>query len=149
MSEIPIDLKRKDCPSFLPSLSNVRVISVYDGDTVTVAGTVGGIIYKFPVRLNGIDTPERRCGCAKRKGTWSATERKRLCVEEHRLANVARKSLQDRILRKVVRIEVSKTKEKYGRLLAELFYEGESVNEWLIAKGHAKRYQGGSKTFFT
>ena len=35
---------------------------VYDGDTITIASKVPGLldspIYKFSVRLNGIDTPE-------------------------------------------------------------------------------------------
>ncbi len=36
----------------------VQVLSVSDGDTITVAGSVGGITVAQPVRLLWIDTPE-------------------------------------------------------------------------------------------
>ena len=35
-----------------------RVVSLYDGDTLTIALNVFDAIYKFSVRMNGIDTCE-------------------------------------------------------------------------------------------
>ena len=59
---LPQDLNTKDLDSFVPPVNSGRVIKVYDGDTITVASKVPGLknspIYKFSVRLNGIDTPE-------------------------------------------------------------------------------------------
>lgn len=37
-----------------------RVLSVYDGDTMTVAIPLEGKPYKFSIRLEGIDTPEMK-----------------------------------------------------------------------------------------
>jgi micrococcal nuclease len=47
---------------FIPPVKFCRVIKVYDGDTVTIATKFPQFhpteIYKFQVRLNGIDAPE-------------------------------------------------------------------------------------------
>ena len=37
-----------------------RVISVYDGDTMTCALPIFGSVYKFPMRISGMDTPEMK-----------------------------------------------------------------------------------------
>ena len=59
---LPQDLDPKSLDSFVPPVNSGRVIKVYDGDTITIASKVPGLknspIYKFSVRLNGIDTPE-------------------------------------------------------------------------------------------
>ena len=34
------------------------MVKVYDGDTITIAAKIEETIYKFPVRLVGIDTAE-------------------------------------------------------------------------------------------
>ena len=36
--------------------------------------------------------------------------------------------------------------DKYGRLLVEIFIDNESINNWLIEKGYAKKYGGGKKS---
>ena len=60
------ELNIRTLPAFIPPLKAGRVIKVYDGDTITIATKVPGLIdspiYKFSVRLNGIDTPEMRGG---------------------------------------------------------------------------------------
>ena len=38
--------------------------------------------------------------------------------------------------------------DKYGRLLAEIYYEGESINQWLIDNKYAFEYDGGTKKFW-
>ena len=59
---LPQELKFKDLKEFIAPVTSGRVIKVYDGDTITIASKVIGLknspIYKFPIRLNGIDTPE-------------------------------------------------------------------------------------------
>ena len=46
--------------SFIPPITYCKVIKVYDGDTITIATRLPGntCVYRFSVRLDGIDTPE-------------------------------------------------------------------------------------------
>jgi len=117
---------------FVPPIYYGKVIKVYDGDTITIAGILPGTcnpIYRFSVRLLGIDTPEI-------KGN---TE------EEKRLAKVARDELSNLILNKFVELKNVST-EKYGRILADVYFEEIHVNKWLLEKGLAVEYNGGTKT---
>ena len=56
----------KETKIFIPPVSIAKVIKVYDGDTITVASRLPftderkDIIWRFSVRLNGIDCPEIR-----------------------------------------------------------------------------------------
>ena len=61
---LPSDLDIKKLHEFIAPINSGRVIKVYDGDTITVASKIPGLkkspIYKFSIRLNGIDCPEMR-----------------------------------------------------------------------------------------
>lgn len=37
-----------------------KCVDIYDGDTMTLSVSISGNIYKFKMRLSGIDTPEIR-----------------------------------------------------------------------------------------
>ena len=117
--KIPDNLNPKDLPLFIPPLKGGKVIKVYDGDTITIASRVPGFyhspIYKFSVRLNGIDTPEM-------KGENE---------EEKEIAVKARDALSERIMGKEIRLENVQT-EKYGRLLCEVYLGNEHLNKWMI-----------------
>ena len=116
---------------FVPPVSGGRVIKVYDGDTITIASTIpikNSPLYRFSVRLNGIDTPEI-------KGSDEI---------EKRVALLARDALSEKILYKDVELINVKT-EKYGRLLAEVVFNGQNMNEWMIAQRFAVKYDGGTK----
>jgi len=55
------DIDYGDCKRFIPNLKYVKVVKVYDGDTITVASKFpkqSNNIYRFSVRLAGIDAPE-------------------------------------------------------------------------------------------
>ena len=117
---------------FIPPINTGQVIKVYDGDTFTLAGHLpydGSPLYRFSVRLNGID-------CAEIKGK---TE------EEKECAIRARKELDELILGKTVTLRNVKN-EKYGRLLADVFVGDVHVNKYMIEKCLAVEYDGGSKT---
>ena len=46
---------------FIPPISSGFVVKVYDGDTITIASKLpyeSSPLYRFSVRLNGIDCPE-------------------------------------------------------------------------------------------
>lgn len=109
-----------------------KCISVYDGDTITVAikPFKNDKIYKYSIRLSGIDTPEIR--------TKNLNEKKK--------AIEIRDLLRDKILDKFVIIKCGKF-DKYGRLLGDIYTEDKSIhlNKWLIDNGYAYKYDGGTK----
>ena len=121
---------------FVPDVRFGKVVKVYDADTITVANRIsldGGNtysteIYRFNVRLNGIDTPEI-------KSTNPATKA---------LAVNARDALRYLILDKVVQLSNVST-DKYGRLLADVYFETLHINQWLLDKKYATPYAGGTK----
>ena len=118
---------------FVAPITKGRVIKVYDGDTITVAAklptTTESPLYRFSVRLNGIDTPELK--------TKNEVEK--------RVALQARDALAAKILYRDVELRNVQT-EKYGRLLAGIWLENECLNEWMIRQRFAVRYDGGTKT---
>jgi micrococcal nuclease len=123
-----------DAIPFIPPVKYAKVLKVYDGDTITVVATLDfGVyqspqLYKFSVRLNGIDTPE-----IKTKND-----------NEKRLATIARDELRNQLNGKIVELKNVAT-EKYGRLLADVYLGDIHINEWMVTKGYAVRYDGGTK----
>jgi len=130
MSEkLPIDIKQ--LPSYVPEVTQGVVVKVYDGDTITIAAKLeywNSPLYKFQVRLNGIDSAELR------------TKN----VFEKRHAMVARDALSDRIMGKKVKLQCVST-DKYGRLLADVYYDGQNMNEWMLQNSYAVPYDGKTK----
>ena len=108
-----------------------KVIKVYDGDTITIASKLpydNSPIYRFQVRLNGIDSPEI-------KGKTP---------EEKELAQISKNTLHNMIYGKIVRLEKVEN-EKYGRILAEIYIGDTNINKFMIASGNAIEYNGGAK----
>jgi endonuclease YncB( thermonuclease family) len=129
------DLNINNVKSYIPDINYGKVIKVYDGDTVTIATTLhnGDIcstfeLYKFSVRILGVDTPELK--------TKNAVE--------HELGIIARDALSELLLNKVVKLE-NVSYDKYGRILCNLFLDDINISEWLISKNLAVRYDGGTK----
>jgi micrococcal nuclease len=124
--------KANRLPWFVPPVVGGNVIRVYDGDTITIASKVPGLVnsavYQFSVRLAGIDTPELKTSNA----------------EEKQLGIMARDALRAKILGKDVRLQNVAT-EKYGRLLADVYHDELHLNRWLINERYAVPYDGGKK----
>jgi len=118
----------KELPEYIPPVTMGKVIKVYDGDTITLAAPLHGTMYKFHVRLLGIDTAEIR-------GTTG---------KSHSMAILARDQLQEMIMNQVVTLE-QVTLEKYGRLLANVIFQDLNISEWLVATHLAVRYDGKKK----
>ena len=117
---------------FVPPITEGEVISVYDGDTITIVSKLpydASPLYRFLVRLAGID-------CAEIKGK---TEK------ERELAQAAKNALQKLTLNKVVSLKNLKN-EKYGRVLADVYLGDLHVNQWLLDNKYAVQYSGGTKT---
>ena len=116
---------------FVAPITGGQVIKVYDGDTITVASKLpydSSPVYRFSVRLNGIDTPEI-------KGKKE---------EEKTLAKKARDELSKMILNKEVTLDNVQT-EKYGRVLADVHCDGIHLNSWMVDQRFAVKYDGGTK----
>ena len=113
-----------------------EVLSVYDGDTVTLMIDQGMKHFaRVKVRMIGIDTPEIR--------TKDLEEKKR--------GYEAKDYLKSRIEGKTIIVQTLK-KGKFGRWLGVMWdYTedaddlGESLNDEMIRMGHAKAYNGGKR----
>jgi micrococcal nuclease len=120
-----------DCVPFVPPIDKGIVIKVYDGDTITIASKLPYLespLYRFSVRLNGIDCPEIK----------GEDEHEKTC------AQIAKKELSDLILNKVVTLQNLQT-EKYGRILADVYINDLHLNKYMVEKRLAVVYDGGTK----
>lgn len=150
---------------FVPPVEGGVVIKVYDGDTITVAAMPltphcgnacaeaarAGPMYRFAVRLRGIDAPEL-------KGSGPA---------EHAAAVASRDALAGLLLGRAVALR-NRGAEKYGRLLADVYlpnYDADVnsitnadansitnadlfINGWMLEQKYAVAYDGGTKAGF-
>lgn len=118
--------------SFVPPITGGKVIKVYDGDTITIASKLpirNSPIYKFPIRLIGIDSPEI-------KGRSDA---------EKEFAKKSRDALNELIYNRNVTLKDVRT-EKYGRLLANVYIDNVHINKWMLDNKYAVEYGGNTKT---
>tara|TARA_Y100000389_G_scaffold199598_1_gene238309 strand:- start:958 stop:1422 length:465 start_codon:yes stop_codon:yes gene_type:complete len=128
---IPVDTDRKNLPKYIPQVTKGRVVNVYDGDTLTLAARLpnDNTIYKFSVRLRGLDCPEVR------------TNDK----SEKLIAMKARNYVSSKVLGEMVTL-FNVDLDKYGRLLAGVLYnEQKDLAEELISERLAVKYDGGTK----
>ena len=104
---------------------------MYDGDTITIASKLpykSSPLYRFSVRLNGIDCPEMK----------GKDENEKEC------AQIAKKEMNDLIMNKMVTLKNVQT-EKYGRILADVYIGDLHLNQHMIEKRLAVTYDGGTK----
>ena len=92
-----------------------EVVKIADGDTLTLL-TAGKEQVK--VRLTEIDTPERKQPYYQK----------------------AKKALADRLFRQVVQVEIVDW-DRYGRAVGKISLDGEYINAWMVAQGHAWVYR--------
>ena len=107
------------------------VISVYDGDTfkINIADYPAVIGEKISIRINGIDTPEKRGKCKKEKilaiKAQNYTHQKLMNAKEIILKNPQR--------------------GKYFRIVADVYVDGHKLIDGLLEQGLGVRYGGGAK----
>lgn len=110
-----------------------KVTKIIDGDTIDVIIDMGfDILFKSRVRLFGIDTPESR--------TRDKVEKK--------FGLMSKKYLTDRLKKaNKITIKTHKGEEtgKFGRILGEIFCDGENINLAMCKEGHAVAYYGQNK----
>lgn len=117
---------------FIPPVTRGKVIKVYDGDTITIASKLpykSSQMYRFSVRLRGIDSPEI----------------KSKSLAEKELALNSKMALSNLILGQMVDLKNVST-EKYGRILADVYINNVNVNTWMLENKLALPYDGGKKT---
>lgn len=116
-----------------PWIYNAKLIKGVDGDTADAFIDCGfNISVKKRIRFMGVDT-------------WESRTRN---LEEKKLGLKAKAYTREMLERNDGKFTVkSHGVGKYGRLLGEIFIEGEdkSLNQLLIDNGHAYEYDGGKK----
>ena len=107
-----------------------EVVKVVDGDTVDVILDLGFDMFKKErIRLNGIDAPESRT----------------LDSEEKALGIDAKEFLERR-LGDCDNLWVATEKDgKYGRMLGDIWCSATNINEEMVLRGYAWKYDGGTK----
>lgn len=128
---IHIPIIWKDTIQFTPPIEKGIVIKVYDGDTITIASKLpyeNSPLYRFSVRLNGIDCPEIK----------GKDEHEKQCSQ------LAKQELSDLILNKIITLKNIQT-EKYGRILADVYLDDFHLNKHMLDKRLAVIYDGGTK----
>lgn len=126
------EIELKDTVLFVPPIKNGKVIKVYDGDTITIASKLpyaDSPLYRFSVRLNGIDCPEI-------KGKTQ---------EEKECAILARDEMSKMVMHKIITLKNIQT-EKYGRILADVYLDDLCLNTYMLEKRLAITYDGNTKT---
>jgi endonuclease YncB( thermonuclease family) len=121
----------KDTIPFIPPIKEGKVIKVYDGDTITIASKLPydiSSIYRFSIRLRGIDSPEIK---------YKTNAEKLLAIK-------SRDALSNMILNKKVYLK-NIGNEKYGRILADVYIDNIHINKWMIDNKYAVKYNGGTK----
>lgn len=114
--------------STVVALILITVLSVHDGDTLNInlPCDIPAVCQKMPIRLSGIDTPELN---DKRP-------------EIRQLARMAKFKLQA-LTAPPHKVEMRIIgRDKYFRLDAQLFSDGVSIAETLVAEGLARPYLG-------
>jgi endonuclease YncB( thermonuclease family) len=129
-------------------LTKAKVVSIYDGDTITIVFYYNDFPVKDSFRMLGYDSPEMK--------PLKSIENRELHIEA---AHVARQKLVDQIEGKIVWVKFTH-EEKYGRLMGEIFLissksennfidNEKNINSWMINEGYGKPYDGGHKSEFT
>lgn len=132
-----------------------RVVSIYDGDTMTVVLPLQATYYKFSVRLAGIDTCEMKSKNTKNKElAYRARNRLFHLVTGRTIDAPAPDSWKRKQVDEALEAEVYLVWlhclefDKYGRLLANAYQSAEaplSFSDTLVAERLAYTYQGDTK----
>lgn len=137
-----------DAPFFsLDGLNTeARLVDIIDGDSIIAVVPVHQSEYKFHVRINGIDTCELK--------SKISTNKEKAITAKQRLFNListtnaisTREELRDYLRNNNTNVFLKCSKfDKYGRLLADVFFKEISIAELLLKENLAVEYHGGKK----
>ncbi len=109
----------------IPGPINARVVSVYDGDTMTVdAEPWPGLTARTKVRVAGVDTPEIRGKCQREKDL-AIRARDFVCA--------------------TVQLTNIRPGKYAGRMIAVVWVDGQKLSDLLIAENLGRPYHGGRR----
>ena len=111
-----------------------KLEKVLDGDTVKFqVGFLPSEIKPFlSVRVNGVDTPEKKP--------------RNKCDKEDELAQKASKFTKDAVASaKVIKVSIDGWDKYGGRILGDVILDGKSLSAMLIQSGNAREYHGEAK----
>ena len=111
---------------------NVTYRTCYDGDTCRfdIPNVHPFFGENIPIRIAGIDTPEKRGKCDQEKD---------LAIKARDLVRERLQAAQSIVLKDVKR-------GKYFRIVARVIADGEDISDLLFQEGLAVAYDGGTKT---
>ena len=143
----PVQNIYKDCTdentpyySYENVKKEVKVLRIIDGDTVDIAYNHEEMrrIFKYRVRLYGIDTPEKR---PPKSNPNRDKEIAASLVSKNALIERLKES--DNMV-----IALFYKPDKYGRLLATFYDKKGDINKWMVDSGYAYEYFGKTKQKF-
>ena len=111
-----------------------KVEKVLDGDTVKFqVGFLPSELKPFlSVRINGVDTPEKKP--------------RNKCDKEDELAQKASKFTKDAVAAaKSIKVSIDGWDKYGGRILGDVYLDGKSLSTILIQSGNAREYHGEAK----
>lgn len=125
--------------------TKARLVDIVDGDTVYLVIPFENKFYKWNTRLSGLDTCEKNSKVnANKELGYAATH----FVTQFFTGktNLTRKEIQKELNDNVVIVDVCcGAFDKYGRLLATIFYNDLSLSKELLDHKLAYEYHGGTK----
>lgn len=130
-AEMAFDLAEANCRHSPTAFNCVEYLRNYDGDTITVNIPEVPVLIgdEITVRVNGIDAPE--------------IEGRNAC--ERKAAVLAQRAVE-KILQEARRIDLRNVKrDKYFRVLADIYADGDLLSEYLLKHKLAVPYDGGHK----
>lgn len=142
-SRILQDLTYENTEPFYPSFTKCKILKVYDGDTLHIAGEVDGRICRFSARMYGYDTPELKSRDIQEK---EAGNKAKNALIQKVFQQISGKENPGESMGKILKVQIHHIHEKYGRLLITLYDEkGEDINKWMVDNKYGKPYFGGTK----
>jgi endonuclease YncB( thermonuclease family) len=132
-----------------------KIVDIYDGDTCSIVINLDGKYLKFKLRCLGYDSPEIKPSLSVK----NRDELIDLAIKSRnyfisRVTNCDVDLLQHYSKKEVKELIMNNTKlvtlkthgwDKYGRLLGEIFIDGININNEMVEKKYAYKYDGGTK----
>ena len=128
------EMEEQKAIKYIPSLGEVYVNRVIDGDSIECYAYCESSknIYKYNVRVYGVDTPEMRSRDP----------------EEKKAARAAKEVVKQACEKSIVYLS-DVSYDKFGRILARVLMEGgKSLDKLIIESKHGIEYFGGKKSKF-
>ena len=127
-----------------------RVIDIYDGDTITVVIPLMTAMYKFHIRLYGLDTPEMKSSSEQQKANAILARNRLIELCTNVATNLkSRKEVQQFLSKNIYLIWINAYKmDKFGRVLANVYKSPEdtvSFSKTLINEKLGYEYFGKTK----